>query len=221
MSKKISALVFVVLLSIYAQANAIVAVALKPGGRNYVGADLPVEGVVWRDGIDGTFTVSKDANLGLILDFSGAQEWLFKIAAPHRIATDTNVGPRRLEERFYDYALRYPSPKDDHPSLLVSGAGRSYDEVYGWINVDRISYNSSGDIVMLNAYFHEYDTSYYGTEYGLFGIIQINWPGPIDPASIPEPKTSILLAVGCLALLLYRSRSVRRLSAKRQGAVGR
>jgi len=115
------------------------------------------------------------------------------------------VNDDRLEPGMYLGVGRYPYVYLDapQPTMYLSGDGRGSNQVSGWFQVIEIDWLPSGFVQKAAIDF--YLLSEGNPDSWTFGSLRYNSDTPINPASVPEPGTTISL-LGLLALTLTRKR---------------
>ena len=129
---------------------------------------------------NGTFTVSRNFDNGVTINFTGATFWTFAFAAPFDGTLIAGV---------YENATRWPFQSPTAPGLSVFGGG-GCNTLTGRFEVLYVVYGPSGDVVSFGANFEQHCE---GAAPALFGQIRFN---PALVAAVLPGSRSVQAAGG-------------------------
>ena len=119
---------------------------------------------------DGTFSVSRNFDQGVNVNFSGpAGSWSLSFAAP---------GETTLVPGMYEGATRWPFQSPTHPGLSVSGEGRGCNTLAGRFVVLEAVYDLSGNVLQFAA---DYEQHCEGGVPALFGSVRYSSAVTVEP----------------------------------------
>ena len=195
----------IVTLSVFAAVRDGVAVLAQSGSvylyaepGSWVGGGIGAQTVLWTHGEEGIFSISRNYDKGVSVNFDDGRSWAFDFAAPtYNPLTNTNDG-NDLAVGFYDHATRFPFNSPTRPGLSFTGNGRGNNQLGGWFNVLEADYALSGSVLAFAVDFRQFDESEAMTGPSTYGSLRINSSIPINP--VPLPASWVLLGSGLLML---------------------
>lgn len=202
--KKLSIALFA--LVFYLSSNAVSA-ALATSGSVYlnaepgswVGGGIGAEEVLWTHGVEGIFSVSRNFDKGISVNFDDGNYWSFEFAAPtYDPTTNTNDG-NDLAVGFYDNSTRFPFNSPTRPGLNFSGNGRGNNTLGGWFNVLDVAYDTDGEVLRFAVDFRQFDESESMAGPSTYGSLRINSDIPVN--TVPLPPAWLALASGLLIVM--------------------
>ncbi|MBS4052394.1 hypothetical protein [Methylomonas rivi] len=168
----------------------------EPG--SWVGGGIGASEVLWTHGVEGIFSISKNFDKGVTVNFDDGKLWSFNFAAPtYDAATNTNNG-NELTVGFYDQATRFPFNSPTKPGLDFSGNGRGNNTLGGWFDVLEIVYGQNNDILRFAVDFRQFDEREDMSGPSTYGSLRINSDIPVNP--VPIPGAVILFVSGLMML---------------------
>jgi hypothetical protein len=143
---------------------------------------------------DGIFSISRNFDEGVSVDFNGTDWWYLDFAGPGDV--ELSVGP-------YENAERFPFQSPTLPGLSVSGNGRGCNTLTGRFDILEVEYDPSGNVVSFAADFEQhcegddpalFGSIHYNSSIGAAPQVNITANGSQDPIIVQEGEPVLLSA---------------------------
>jgi hypothetical protein len=172
----------------------------EPG--SYVGGGIGASEVTWTHGVEGLFSISRNFDKSVSVNFNDGNYWSFEFAAPtYDPVANTNDG-NNLAIGFYDHATRFPFNSPTRPGLNFSGNGRGNNTLGGWFDVIDIAYDQNEDVLRFAVDFRQFDESENMSGPSTYGSLRINSNIAMNP--IPSPPSLVLFGSGLLMVVVRK-----------------